>query len=151
KLPGGAERAADRTTRLRRDAQRGTVHVAHHDRLHRVAAVELEEGLGGAATVRLRYGYRPERCGAELGIQRDAERFRQLAHRVERRGAAAEPAPDLLAAVRRGVVIGDPLGELGGGQGKNGRGDGDLITGGSESSLRASMLTLMVRVRMFSC
>ena len=53
KLSGRAEGTPDGTAGLRRDAQRAAVGVAHDDRLHRVAAVELEKSLRRQATISL--------------------------------------------------------------------------------------------------
>src|SRR5207247_7540062 len=117
-LAGRAKRTADRTTSLRGDAKRGAVCIAHDDRLHRVAAVELEEGLGGETAVGLRDRDRPERGRTKGGVERTPQRLRDVNHGLKGGGPTSEPIPDLLAPIGGRALIGAPLLELGGGPGE---------------------------------
>src|SRR6266850_3956370 len=99
KLAGRAERTADRTTGLRRDAQRRASGVAHHDSLDRMPAVELEQRLGREGTIRLAHRDRSQRGDPEISFERRTQRLGHIVHRLERGCPPREPTPELLDAV----------------------------------------------------
>ena len=111
-LAGGTEGTPDGAARLRGDAQRASLRVAHHDRLHRVPAVELVKRLCGQAAVRVGARHGLERAQTKRGLELGAQRSRHVAHLVERRGPARGPRQHLAAPVRGGVVHGKPLVEV---------------------------------------
>ena len=97
--PGGAERAGERATRLRRDADRASsVAVAHQHRLDRVAVVRAEERLDGAVARLLLPGHGEGRERDAVG-KRIAEHGGHVRHRVVAGDAPRSPLPDLARAV----------------------------------------------------
>jgi hypothetical protein len=102
---GGAEGAAQRAARLRRDAQRHPVAVGDGHRLDGLAVAQPEEEFLGAVRRLLARGDAEPGQGEVLGEQR-AERRRQVAHVREAGGRRHPQVPhDLPGAVGRQPLL----------------------------------------------
>src|SRR2546427_4062318 len=75
-------------------------------------SIQLVEGLGRQATVRLRHSHGPQRGDAELVVELCAERLGNVAHVVKRRGAPRKPTPQLPAPIRGHVARREPCVQL---------------------------------------